>query len=75
MGGRSRLESIKPRDLAIVSLVALAEVETGFEEVGRISNGKSASLQRLVGQCWRVYRHLRGETSYKPTSGAGVPSA
>jgi hypothetical protein len=28
----------------------------GFEEVGRIGTGKSASVQRLVGHCWRVYR-------------------
>ena len=32
--------------------------ETGFEEVVQIGNGKSASLWRLVGHCWRVYQGL-----------------
>jgi hypothetical protein len=36
-------------------------------ESPRISNGKSASLQRLVGHCWRVYRDKsRGITSELP---------
>jgi len=33
----------------------------------RIGNEKSASLQRLVGHCWRVSRYLSGETSHKRT--------
>jgi hypothetical protein len=32
----------------------------------RISNAKSASLQRLIAHCWRVYRYRCGETANFP---------